>query len=115
MIPPPPVVPLTVSSVIFSRYFVEIKIVVCTLKPLDVVLKRCDWKQVSSLLFTCDFRQRNAFVLFLFVYSSYKCNALPCNMKRSKGNSTLKNDRPFSSFTVIFQQVLEHNKIYILL
>jgi hypothetical protein len=77
---PPPLpflVPLTVSSVIFSRHFVEMGVVVCTVKPLDVVLKRCDWKQVSSLLFTCDFRQRNSFVLFLFVYSTYKCNVLP--------------------------------------
>jgi hypothetical protein len=36
------------------------------------------------------------------------------NMKRGKGNSTLKNNKPFSCFIVIFHQVLEPNEIYIL-
>jgi hypothetical protein len=81
----PSLVPLTVSSVIFSRKFVEME-VVCTVKPLDVVLKRCDWKQVSSLLFICDFRQTKLFVLFLFsfFYSSYKCTVLPWKKHETK-------------------------------
>lgn len=62
--------PLPVSSVILSWCFVENR-VVCIVKPLDVVLKRRDWKRVSSLLFTRDFRQTNYFVLFSFVHSSY--------------------------------------------
>lgn len=68
--------PLTVSSVILSWCFAA-NGVVCIVKPLDVVLKRRDWKQVFSLLFTRDFRQTNYFVFFSFVHSSCKPTVFP--------------------------------------